>query len=328
VRIPTLQDSFGRRLTYLRLSVTDRCNFSCEYCLPERCRAGDGAPLSVGEIERLVAAFVALGVSKVRLTGGEPTLRQDLPAIVQAVARAPGVRRVGLTTNGYRLRSLAPTLRNVGLTSLNVSVDSLDPARFARITGAPRLAEVVAGVDAALAARIPSVKVNAVLLRGLEEAELDRFLAWTRTLPLTVRFIELMRTGRNAGYFEQHHLPARQLREKLALRGWAETPRDESDGPATNYAHPSFAGRIGVISPYAAGFCERCNRLRVSARGELRLCLFGERDDLPLRPLLRSEGQRRELVEVIAAAVAGKPRSHRLAQGSSGRTGSLSVIGG
>lgn len=328
MRIPTLQDSFGRRLTYLRLSVTERCNFTCEYCLPEGCRAGDGAPLSVAEIARLVAAFAALGVSKVRLTGGEPTLRQDIPAIVQAVARAPGVRRVGLTTNGYRLRSLVPTLRNVGLTSLNVSVDSLDPARFARITGAPRLAEVVAGVDAALAAGIPSVKVNAVLLRGLEEAELDRFLAWTRTLPLTVRFIELMRTGRNAGYFEQHHLPAQQLREELARRGWVETPRDESDGPATNYAHPSFAGRIGVIAPYAAGFCERCNRLRVSARGELRLCLFGERDDLPLRPLLRSERQRRELVEVIAAAVARKPRSHRLAQGSSGRTGSLSVIGG
>lgn len=328
MRTPTLQDSFGRSLTYLRLSVTERCNFSCEYCLPEGCHAGEGAPLSVGEIGRLVAAFAAVGVFKVRLTGGEPTLRQDLPAIVQAVARTPGVRRVGLTTNGYRLRPLARTLRHAGLTSLNVSVDSLDAARFARITGAARLAEVVAGVDAALSAGIPSVKVNAVLLRGLEEAELDRFLAWTRALPLTVRFIELMRTGRNSGYFERHHLPAQQLRDELALRGWAESPRDESDGPATNYAHPAFAGRVGVIAPYAAGFCERCNRLRVSAGGDLRLCLFGERDDIPLRPLLRSERQRRELIEVIAGAVARKPRSHRLAEGRSGRTGSLAVIGG
>jgi cyclic pyranopterin phosphate synthase len=238
------------------------------------------------------------------------------------------VRRVGLTTNGYRLRSLAATLRGTGLTSLNVSVDSLDPGRFARITGADRLGEIVAGVDAALAARVPSVKVNAVLLKGLDDAELDLFLAWTRAHPLTVRFIELMRTDRNAGYFARHYLPAQELREKLTRRGWTELPRDESDGPAANFSHPAFAGRIGVIAPYAAGFCETCNRIRVSARGDLRLCLFGERDDVPLRHLLRSAGQRPELAALIAASVGAKPRAHRLAEGSSGRTGSLAVIGG
>jgi cyclic pyranopterin phosphate synthase len=323
-----LHDAFGRRLTYLRLSVTERCNFTCEYCLPDGCRAGGAAPLTVAEIERLLAAFAGLGVWKVRLTGGEPTLRHDLPAIVQAVAATPGVRRVGLTTNGLRLRSLAGTLRGAGLTSLNVSVDSLDPARFAAITGVDALGEVVAGVDAALATALPSVKVNAVLLRGLGEAELDRFLAWTRALPLTVRFIELMRTGQNGAYFERNHLPAAELRDELARRGWVEVPRDETDGPATNYAHPDFAGRIGVIAPYAAGFCETCNRLRVSATGALRLCLFGERDDVPLRHLLRSASQRQELVDLIAAAVARKPRAHHLAEGSSGSLGSLAVIGG
>jgi cyclic pyranopterin phosphate synthase len=326
--MPTLQDSFGRRLHYLRLSVTDRCNFACEYCLPDGCRAGGKAPLTAREIGRLCAALAELGVWKVRLTGGEPTLRPDLPELVRIVAGTPGIRRVGLTTNGYRLRGLAEGLRARGLSSLNVSVDSLDAARFARITGSPRLADVVAGVDAALAARVPSVKVNAVLLRGLDEPELDRFLAWTRTLPLTVRFIELMRTGSNAEYFERNHLPVGELRARLVRLGWAELPRDACDGPATNWAHPYHAGKVGIIAPYAAGFCETCNRIRVSATGDLRLCLFGERDDVPLRPLLQSDSQRPELVARVADAVARKPRSHRLAEGSSGRTESLAVIGG
>jgi cyclic pyranopterin phosphate synthase len=308
--------------------VTDRCNFACAYCLPDGCRAGGAAPLSVPEIGRLAAAFADLGVWKVRLTGGEPSLRQDLPAIVQAVAGTPGIRRVGLTTNGHRLRERAGALRAAGLTSLNVSVDSLDPDRFLAITGVDRLAEAVAGVGAALAAGVPSVKVNAVLLRGLGEAELDGFLAWTRTLPLTVRFIELMRTGQNGAYFERNHLPAAALRDELLRRGWAEVPRDEGDGPATNYAHPDFAGRVGLIAPYAAGFCESCNRLRVSAAGDLRLCLFGERDDVPLRHLLRSASQREELAHHLAAAVARKPRAHRLAEGSPGGLRTLAVIGG
>ncbi len=326
--MPTLQDSFGRRLHYLRLSVTERCNFSCEYCLPDGCRAGDRAPLTGAELRRLVAAFAELGVWKVRLTGGEPTLRPDLPALVGMCASTPGIRRVGVTTNGLRLRGLAASLVAHGLASLNVSVDSLDPARFARITGAPRLADVVAGVDAALALGLPSVKVNAVLLRGLEGNELDRFLAWTRASPLTVRFIELMRTGRNGEYFERNHLPADDFRADLVRRGWTALPRDPGDGPATNYAHPEHAGRVGVIAPYAAGFCETCNRVRVSATGDLRLCLFGDRDDVPLRPLLQADAQRPALVARIVEAVARKPRSHRLAEGATGRTESLAVIGG
>lgn len=325
---PILVDPYGRRLTYLRLSVTDRCNFACAYCLPAGCRAGAGAPLAVEEVERLVAAFAALGVRKVRLTGGEPSLRRDLAGLVLAVARTAGIDRIGLTTNGHRLRRLAGPLRRAGLTSVNVSVDSLDPRRFAEITGVDRLGEVIAGVDAALAAGIPSVKVNAVLLRGLGGDELDRFLAWTRTAPLTVRFIELMRTARNGAYFAANHVPAAALRAELSRRGWVEVPREDGDGPASNYAHPAFAGRVGVIAPYAGGFCDTCNRLRVSARGDLRLCLFGERDDVPLRHLLRSADQRDELVAHLVAAVARKPRAHRLAEGSPGRLGSLAVIGG
>jgi len=325
----SLHDRHGRRLKYLRLSVTDRCNFRCSYCLPDGCPKGAGAePLTVEEIRRLVSAFAEVGVWKVRLTGGEPTLRPDLAEIVRAVASTPGIERVGLTTNGYRLERLALELRDAGLTSLNVSVDSLDPARFERITGSPHLRSIVAGVETALAAGIPSVKVNAVLLKGLEDPELDRFLAWARELPLTVRFIELMRTGENARYFEQHHLSAEELREKLERRGWAVLPKDGRDGPAINFGHPEFAGKAGLIAPYSAGFCETCNRIRVTSKGDLRLCLFGERDDIPLRPLLQSARQQPELAAVIIWSVERKPPSHHLKQGSSGTTTSLAVIGG
>ncbi len=324
----TMRDGFGRRLEYLRLSVTERCNFRCAYCLPDGCAESPGtAPLSPDEIERLVRGFAALGVWKIRITGGEPSVRADLTEIVRRVAATPGVRRVGLTTNGYRLARACEELRDAGLASLNVSVDSLDAARFERVTGFARLDRIVAGVEGAIAAGVPSVKVNAVLLRGLDDGELERFIAWTHRLPLTVRFIELMRTGDNAAFFEANHVPADALRAKLEARGWTRLAKDESDGPATNYGHPDHRGRVGLIAPYTPGFCEACNRVRVSATGDLQLCLFGDRGT-PLRPLLQSDAQRPELMEAIAAATRLKPASHHLLEGVSGPTRNLAVIGG
>jgi cyclic pyranopterin phosphate synthase len=323
-----LQDGFGRRLEYLRLSVTDRCNFRCSYCLPDGCPRGSGAePLSVAEIGRLVRAFAALGVWKVRLTGGEPTMRGDIPEIVRAIAAVPGVRRIGLTTNGYRLATIAPELRAAGLSSVNVSLDSLEPARFERITGCSRLDRIVEGVEAAAAAGIPSVKMNAVLLRGMDDRELDLFLAWTRGRALTVRFIELMETGENQAYFREHHLPAEEIRRKLEARGWARLPRDPNDGPAIAYGHPAHRGEVGLIAPYSPGFCETCNRVRVSSTGDLRLCLFGG-DDVPLRPYLQSDDGAPALTELIQRSVGAKPASHQLREGSPGATRTLAVIGG
>ncbi|BDG05563.1 GTP 3',8-cyclase MoaA [Anaeromyxobacter oryzae] len=323
-----LQDAFGRQLQYLRLSVTDRCNFRCAYCLPDGCPRGAGdEPLSVVEIERLVRAFAALGVWKVRLTGGEPTMRRDIPEIVRAVAGTPGVRRVGLTTNGYRLAGLATELRDAGLVSVNVSLDSLDPARFEEITGCSRLERIVAGVEAALSAGIPSVKVNVVLLRGMDDAELDRFLAWTRERPLAVRFIELMQTGENATFFREHHVRADEIRAGLERRGWSRLARDRNDGPAITYGHPAHAGKAGLIAPYTPGFCDACNRVRVSSTGDLKLCLFGERK-IPLRPYLRSDALVRELMDVIRTGIAEKPASHLLDEGAPGGTPTLASIGG
>lgn len=322
-----LQDAFGRTLEYLRLSLTDRCNFRCAYCLPQGCARGAGSePLSVAEIDRLVRAFAGLGFWKFRLTGGEPTMRQDVVEVIRTIAAVPGVRRVGLTTNGYRLASIAAELRDAGLTSLNVSLDSLDPERFEAVTGSPRMATVVEGIEAAVAAGIPTVKVNAVLLRGLE-AELDRFLSWTRHLPLTVRFIELMQTVDNEDFFRRHHLPLEDVRRALEARGWTELGRRPDDGPATSFGHPDHAGKAGLIAPYAAGFCATCNRLRVSSTGDLKLCLFGDRE-IPLRQLLRSGVQRDELMRLVEASVRFKPASHALREGRCGSTRNLAVIGG
>jgi len=324
----TLRDGLGRDLHYLRLSVTDRCNFRCVYCLPQGCpKAAAGQPLSLGEIGRLASAFAGLGFWKVRLTGGEPTLRPDICDVVRRVAGTPGIRRVGLTTNGYRLAAMAAELREAGLKSLNVSLDSLDPERFHEITGSPHLDRIVAGIEAALAAGIPSVKVNVVLLRGMDDRELGRFLAWTRKESLTVRFIELMETGDNGALFRRARLPAAEMRRKLESLGWTKLPRDAGDGPATSYGHPGHAGRAGLISAYSSGFCDSCNRLRVSSTGDLRLCLFGDQM-ISLRPLLHGDAGRAELMDLIERSVTRKPQAHGLAAGRCGPTANLATTGG
>ncbi|BDG08510.1 GTP 3',8-cyclase MoaA [Anaeromyxobacter paludicola] len=324
-----LQDAFGRRFTYLRLSVTEACNFRCAYCLPDGYRATPGlpAPLTPAEVRRLAAAFAGLGVEKVRLTGGEPTVRKDLVQLVEAVAGTPGIRKVALTTNGYDLVRLARPLREAGLTALNVSVDSLDPRRFEEVTRRPLLSQVLAGIEAALAEGFAPVKVNAVLLRGLGEAELARFVGWTRDVPISVRFIELMRTGCDQGYYAANHRPVAWVEEALAARGFAAAPRGATDGPAVEYRHPAHAGTVGVIAPTAAHFCEGCNRLRVSSQGALRLCLFGEKD-ASLRPLLQSDGQGPALAARLAELVGEKPRAHRLSEGRAGLAWNLAGIGG
>ncbi len=325
---PPLVDALGRRLHYLRLSITDRCNFRCVYCLPDGCGAAAGPdPLALPELRRLVRAFADLGFWKVRLTGGEPTVRRDVVEVVRAVAETPGVRKVGLTTNGWRLDALAPALRAAGLSSVNVSLDSLDPARFRELTGNGRPDRVVAGIEAALAAGLPAVKLNVVLLRGLEEAEVLRFLDWTRAAPLRVRFIELMETGDNRAFFARARLEAGAVRRLLEERGWTRLARTGLDGPAVEWGHPDHAGLAGIISAYDEGFCEGCNRLRVTSQGALRLCLFGD-EEVPLRELLQSDGDRERLVERIRAAVAAKPPSHLLQLGRCGATRHLAATGG
>jgi len=326
---PVLRDPTGRGLEYLRLSITDACNFRCVYCLPQGYRAQPGREpeLSPLEIRRLVAAFAELGFWKVRLTGGEPTTRRDFLWVASQVAAIPGIRSVALSTNGHRLKQLAPELRAAGVTAVNVSVDSLDADRFSRITGTDRLADVVQGVEDCVRLGFDSVKINAVLLKDLNDKDLEGLIQWTRSLPISVRFIELMRTGGNREFFEAHHLSAGTLRLRLLSAGWRQQPRGAGGGPAVVFSHPDHAGTVGLIAPYSQEFCAGCNRLRVTSRGQLRLCLFGE-SDYSLRPWLASDEQKPELVGRIRALIERKPLSHHLSEGKHGNTWNLASIGG
>lgn len=232
-------DAFGRRFRYLRLSVTEVCNFRCTYCLPNGYqKSGSMEFLRPDEVDRLVRAFAQLGVAKVRLTGGEPSVRKDLTQIIARVSAQPGVDKVALTTNGWNLARHLEEWTAAGLTNLNVSVDALDRDAFHRITGHDRLGDVLAGIERALVLPLKAVKMNAVLLRdGLA----DDFSAWTefvRGRSIAVRFIELMRTGDNKAFFEDQHVSGIVLREWLERRGWTPKERAVDDGPAVEFTHP------------------------------------------------------------------------------------------
>lgn len=324
----TLVDGFGRTFPYLRLSLTEACNFRCSYCLPDGYRA-DGRPtfLTLEEVRRLVRGFAAVGMRKIRLTGGEPSLRKDLPSIIAAVSATPGVQKIALTTNGCLLPRHVRLWREAGLTALNVSLDSLQPARFAAITGHDRFDEVMEGVEIAQGLGFAAVKLNAVLLRGLNDDELPAWMDFLRDRDVAIRFIELMRTGDNQAYFERHHYRAEALERQLIDTGWMLRPRAPDAGPAREYAHPDYRGRIGIIAPYSKDFCAGCNRLRVTARGDLRLCLFGD-FGIPLRPLLQSDDDHEALAARIASQLGLKAAGHGLHQGNTGITPHLASIGG
>lgn len=324
-----LLDSYSRKFVYLRLSVTDRCNFRCVYCLPNGYQGPvtRDSELSIDEMRRLVSAFSKLGVWKVRLTGGEPTVRRDIIDCADAVSSIPGIKKVALTTNGNRLKELAAPLRKAGVTNLNVSVDSLNEKTFQELTGSNRFKHILDGIDEALSLDFESVKVNVVLLRGSNDHELGDFMSWVQSRPVSVRFIELMQTGKNRELFDQKHLTAGKIQFELLKTGWTAQARAIDSGPALVYRHPNYAGSIGVIAPYSKDFCNTCNRLRVSSRGSLRMCLFGEKDE-PLRHLLECDSQQDELLDRIQSLVLKKPISHFLHEGKYGNTWNLASIGG
>ena len=323
-----LQDTFGRRFSYLRLSITDACNFRCQYCLPNGYKKTSKEPfLSVDEIRRLVTALAELGMWKIRLTGGEPTLRREFEEIASTISLIPGVKKMAFTTNGYRLARSAQEFYNAGLRAVNVSVDSLDPETFHKTTGQNKLKDVLDGIQAAEDVGFESVKINAVLLKDFNESSLNSFLNFIREKKCDVRFIELMQTNENKAYFNEHHVSAQIMREKLIAQQWKLKPREEAEGPAEIWQHPEFLGRIGLIAPYATGFCSTCNRLRVSSLGHLRLCLFGV-GGIHLRPLLQNDSQKEELKQLMIQSLTTKKESHYLQQGNSGDTPHFASIGG
>ncbi|HEY0784168.1 MAG TPA: GTP 3',8-cyclase MoaA [Thermoanaerobaculia bacterium] len=329
-----LIDAFGRRLTYLRVSVTDRCNLRCSYCLPEDAEfpAGDRDLLSPDELESLVGALVRLGIRRVRLTGGEPLVRKDILEIARRIKALPGVLDLALSTNGTELARLAPALQLAGVDRVNVSLDSLDAERFRAVTRRGDVARVLEGIEAALAAGLHPVKLNAVLLgeESLEDAA--RLAALTLDRPLSVRFIEMMPTAANRHLQPGLYLSSDRVVAHLEARFGPLVADDPArvlprTGPARTCKIAGAQGSLGFITPLSHTFCADCNRLRLTARGDLRLCLFAERD-YPLRPLLQEPDAGAAVEREILRVLAEKPAEHLLRQGSSGDLVSFMQIGG
>ncbi|MDO4625946.1 MAG: GTP 3',8-cyclase MoaA [Pasteurellaceae bacterium] len=327
--IGQLVDPFQRQYYYLRMSITDVCNFRCNYCLPNGYQPNPERDkfLSVAEIERTVRAFAAMGTEKVRITGGEPTLRKDFIQIAETISHIQGIQQIALTTNGYRMEQDVEKWREAGITSINVSVDSLDPRMFQSITGENKFFSIMRGIDRAFECGYQKIKVNAVLMKDLNDKELTQFLAWIKDKPIQMRFIELMQTGDMDHFFTRHHLSGQILADNLLRNGWQLQAKSRSDGPAKVFKHPDYVGEIGLIMPYEKDFCASCNRLRVSAKGKLHLCLFGE-EGIDLRHLLQSDEQQLLLQTMIYDALQGKREHHFLHNGDSGVRNHLASIGG
>lgn len=309
-----LVDPFGRRIDYLRLSVTDRCNLRCFYCMPKRFRGFEQPEhwLRFDEITRVVAAFAALGVERVRITGGEPLVRRDLQRLVRQLHGLPGVEDLSLSTNAMLLSGQAQSLREAGITRINVSLDSLRPERFAKITGG-RLQPVLDGLMQAKAAGFAPVKINMLALKGLNDDEFEAMVAFCLEHDFTLRFIETMPVGdagRDAG---RHYLDLDSVRQRLEQR-FDMVPGVMPGGGPARYLHVVGTNlRIGFITPISQHFCATCNRVRLSVDGTLYLCL-GQDHRFELRPLLRDGISDAGLQEAILEAIARKPERHEFGE--------------
>jgi GTP 3',8-cyclase len=324
---PTLLDRQGRRITYLRLSLTDRCNFHCSYCAPAALD-GTEALMSREEIRRLVGVFARLGVRRVRLTGGEPTLRRDLLGVVADVRATPGIEEVALTTNGHLLADLARPLRAAGVSRLNVSLDTLDPRRLRRLAGrSATLERITRGLGEAARAGYDSLKTNAVVVKGENEGELGDLARFAWRHGAVARFIELMPFGPG------EPVPTAEVKRLLESQGVRLSP-DETFGwgPARHMhgeseaAGERLSGLVGFIGAMTENFCDSCNRVRVGADGALRACLGG-RDRVSLIDLLRSGAGEAALSAAVHQALAGKGERHAMAQ-EPPAPGSMMGIGG
>ncbi len=324
----TLTDQFGRSIEYLRISVTDRCNFRCTYCMPL-----EGLPwlpkhdiLSYEEIVAVVAQLAPLGLRRIRLTGGEPTIRPQLTSLVQQLRAVRGVTDIALSTNGVTLPVFAQPLRDAGLDRVNMSADSLRPDRILSIARRTLSFDPVASLRAAEAAGLSPIKVNVVVMRGVNDDEVSDFARLTRDHPWHVRFIELMPVGDMRELTWDRVVPTSEILDRLSSVDAlvADDGPSRGNGPATYYRYPGAPGTVGVITPMTHTYCGTCNRVRLTADGRLRTCLFGDHE-VNLRDALRA-GE--PLEPLFREALAGKPKEHALLQMQVGGLRALSQIGG
>jgi GTP 3',8-cyclase len=310
---PSLVDTFGRVHNNLRISVTDRCNLRCTYCMPEEVVFLDRAELlTFEEITRFVRVVAPLGVDKIRLTGGEPLLRRDLPRLVEMLVKVPGIRDVGLTTNGLLLGQHAQSLHDAGLRRINVSLDTLDPGRFRELTRRDGLEKVLDGIVAAKRAGFDPVKVNAVAIRGVNEQDVVPLARFARENGLEMRFIEYMPIGAEAWEREKVYF-AHEMLEQIEAHVAPLAPAKDYDprAPAMDFEYADSGGRVGMIASVSRPFCRSCNRVRLTADGKLRNCLFAL-DETDVKTLLRGGADEVAIAEAVRRNVWVKWEGHEI----------------
>lgn len=323
-----MKDQFGRSIEYLRISVTDRCNFRCLYCMPVE--GLEWLPksdiLSYEEIHDVVAQLAPLGLRRIRITGGEPTIRPELTTLIRMLRAVPGIEDIALSTNGARLEAMAPALRTAGLDRVNISADSLRPERVRAIARRDLQFDPVRAAMAAQAAGLDPIKLNVVVMRGVNDDEVVDFARLALEHPWHVRFIELMPVGGMRDVTWEHVVPSNEVLDRIATLGALEpaTGPARGNGPAAYYRVAGAPGTVGVITPMTHTYCASCNRVRLTADGRLRTCLFGDHEVDLRGPLRRGEPLRSH----FERALAEKPREHALLQLRVGGLQALSEVGG
>jgi cyclic pyranopterin phosphate synthase len=322
-----LQDQFGRGIEYLRISVTDRCNFRCLYCLPlEGLQWLPKADiLSYEEITEIVRQLAPLGLRRLRITGGEPTIRPDLTSLVRQLRAVPGIQDIALSTNGVKLPTLALPLREAGLDRINMSADSLREDRIVAIARRNLGLSPVAAAQAAQAAGLGPIKFNVVVMRGINDDEVVDFARLALDHPWHIRFIELMPVGEMRDLTWEHVVPSAEVLDRIAGLGTLTSDAGPpGNGPAAYYRIDGSPGTVGVITPMTHTYCGTCNRVRLTADGRLRTCLYGDHEVNLRDPLRRGEA----MEPLFREALAGKPKEHQLLQMQVGGLRALSQVGG
>ena len=307
-----LQDPYHRRIDYLRLSVTDRCNLRCTYCMPEEGvpRLGHEDILNYEEIIRVARVATRLGITKIRITGGEPLVRKDILFLCANIAATPGLESLSITTNGLFLSQYVRGLFVAGIKRINISLDTLKPEKYAAITRRDAFEQVWRGIRAAQETGFAPIKLNAVVMRGVNDDEIEDLACLTYHYPFEVRFIEFMPFQSEEG--QDRFVSAEEILERLArVAPLLKTVSKSGNGPARHYRFASALGKVGIISPISEHFCQTCNRLRVTADGKLRTCLFSV-EETDLRTPLRQGASDQEIMEVIQGAIKRKPERHEL----------------
>ncbi|AFS79890.1 molybdenum cofactor biosynthesis protein A [Gottschalkia acidurici 9a] len=306
-----MKDLFGRNINYLRISVTDLCNLRCQYCMPQGgvCKVDHEDVLSIEEFYEIAKAFVSLGINKIRITGGEPLVKKGIVELVEKISKLDGVKDLAMTTNGIYLKDYAKQLKDAGLNRVNISLDTLNPEKYKEITRGGSLLKVLDGIEEAKKVGLTPIKINTVLIGDFNTDEIENFVYITKQEEIDVRFIELMPIGEASDWAAKKFVSNSMILDKV--KELEKTEGNDPSSPAVYYKLPGGKGKVGIINPISCKFCDACNRVRLTSRGKLKLCLHSN-DEIDLKNVLQSG---RDLEKTIKEAILQKPEEHHLEEG-------------